>query len=111
MLDSGLTEQDMVSQEFEELYPGKIQRTQIVYNAKVNSGSCVSQLAAAEIHQSRLCACFLSLVRCCQLASQMHPQCCSNSMCLQLMNRSCPSTYFCTQYLKHVRVNTCLPQL
>lgn len=35
MLDSGLTEQEMVNQEFEELYPGKIHSTQIVYNGKV----------------------------------------------------------------------------
>ncbi len=35
MLDSGMSEQDMVNQEFEELYPGKIERTQIAYNAKV----------------------------------------------------------------------------
>ncbi len=37
MLDSGMNEEDMVNQEFEELYPGKIERTQIVYNAKVIS--------------------------------------------------------------------------
>lgn len=36
MLDSGMNEEDMVNQEFEELYPGKIERTQIVYNAKVS---------------------------------------------------------------------------
>lgn len=35
MLDSGMNEEEMVNQEFEELYPGKIERTQIVYNAKV----------------------------------------------------------------------------
>ncbi len=35
MLDSGMSEQDMVNQEFEELYPGKVERTQIAYNAKV----------------------------------------------------------------------------
>lgn len=40
MLDSGMSEQDMVNQEFEELYPGKIERTQIAYNAKV----CISSL-------------------------------------------------------------------
>ncbi|DBA75042.1 hypothetical protein WJX77_009599 [Trebouxia sp. C0004] len=34
MLDSGMSEQDMVNQEFEELYPGKVERTQIAYNAK-----------------------------------------------------------------------------
>ena len=35
MLDSGMSAEDMVNQEFEELYPGKVQRTQIVYNAQV----------------------------------------------------------------------------
>lgn len=35
MLDSGLTEEAMVNQEFEELYPGKIQRTQMAYNSQV----------------------------------------------------------------------------
>lgn len=35
MLDSGLSEEGMVNQEFEELYPGKVQRTQIAYNSKV----------------------------------------------------------------------------
>ena len=35
MLDSGMNEEEMVNQEFEELYPGKVERTQIVYNAKV----------------------------------------------------------------------------
>ena len=39
MLDSGLTEQDMVNQEFEELYPGKIHSTQIVYNGKVTTST------------------------------------------------------------------------
>lgn len=40
MLDSGMSEQDMVNQEFEELYPGKVERTQIAYNAKV----CIASL-------------------------------------------------------------------
>ena len=35
MLDSGMNGEDMVNQEFEELYPGKVERTQIVYAAKV----------------------------------------------------------------------------
>ena len=35
MLDSGLTEEAMVNQEFEELYPGKVQRTQMAYNSQV----------------------------------------------------------------------------
>ena len=35
MLDSKLSEEGMVNQEFEELYPGKVQRTQIAYNSKV----------------------------------------------------------------------------
>ena len=39
MLDSGMNEEEMVNQEFEELYPGKIERTQIVYNAKVTGPS------------------------------------------------------------------------
>lgn len=42
MLDSGMSEQDMVNQEFEELYPGKVERTQIAYNAKV----CFTSIAA-----------------------------------------------------------------
>ena len=37
MLDSGMNAEDMVNQEFEELYPGKVQRTQVVYGAKVCS--------------------------------------------------------------------------
>ena len=37
MLDSGMNGEDMVNQEFEELYPGKVERTQIVYAAKVPS--------------------------------------------------------------------------
>ena len=35
MLDSKLSEEGMVNQEFEELYPGKVERTQIAYNSKV----------------------------------------------------------------------------
>lgn len=35
MLDSGLTEEAMVNQEFEELYPSKVQRTQMAYNSQV----------------------------------------------------------------------------
>ncbi|KAL3133713.1 hypothetical protein ABBQ32_008207 [Trebouxia sp. C0010 RCD-2024] len=34
MLDSGLTEEAMVNQEFEELYPSKVQRTQMAYNSQ-----------------------------------------------------------------------------
>lgn len=34
MLDSGMSEEEMVNAEFEELYPGKVQRTQIAYDAK-----------------------------------------------------------------------------
>ena len=35
MLDSGMNGEDMVNQEFEELYPGIVELTQIVYAAKV----------------------------------------------------------------------------
>ena len=34
MLDSGMSEQEMVNSEFEELYPGKVEETQIAYDAK-----------------------------------------------------------------------------
>lgn len=34
MLDSGMGAEEMVNSEFEELYPGKVQNTQIAYDAK-----------------------------------------------------------------------------
>lgn len=34
MLDSGMGPEEMVNSEFEELYPGKVQNTQIAYDAK-----------------------------------------------------------------------------
>ena len=34
MLDSGMSEEEMVNAEFEELYPGKVEHTQIAYDAK-----------------------------------------------------------------------------
>lgn len=34
MLDSGMGPEEMVNHEFEELYPGKVEHTQIAYDAK-----------------------------------------------------------------------------
>lgn len=47
MLDSGMTAEDMVNQEFEELYPGRVQRTEIVYDVKVMVKSCSTHFCQA----------------------------------------------------------------
>ena len=55
MLDSGLSEEAMVNQEFEEMYPGKIQRTQIAYNSKVRPVEACHMLLLCSDQPSSSC--------------------------------------------------------
>lgn len=50
MLDSGMTEEAMVNQEFEELYPSKVQRTQMAYNSQVGHPMCRINLQVWQIN-------------------------------------------------------------